>query len=306
MVAKTILVAGGTGLIGRPLTTALAADGHNVIVLTRGAQDASLPNGVKAAHWDGRTADGWSRLAGEADAIINLAGANISRWPWSKSYRAQIRSSRMDPGRAIVEALRANTHRPQVVIQIAGVGYYGDQGDREIDETAAVAGNDFLSSVSRDWEASTRAVVDLGVRQVILRTGVVLAGKGGVLAPFILQNNLFAGGPLGSGKQYISWIHIRDLVEIFRFLLAREDASGIYHGTAPEPVTNAAFGRAISRVMGRPFWLPAPAFALRLVLGGMSAVVLEGQRVLPRRLLAEGFQFMYPELQEALQAIFKN
>jgi uncharacterized protein (TIGR01777 family) len=302
---KNILIAGGAGLIGRALSAALARDGHAVYVLSRSPQAAGLPPGVQAVRWDGRTSDGWVQQAGEADVIINLAGANISRWPWTAKYRSLIRSSRVNAGRAIVEALNANTHRPELVIQIAGVGFYGDQGDRKIDETGA-PGTGFLASVSRDWEASTQPVTELGVRQVILRSGVVLAEKGGVLAPFLLQTRLYAGGPLGSGKQWISWIHIEDLVDIIRFVMNRQDASGIYNAAAPHPATNAEFGRTLARVLRRPYWLRAPAFALRLLLGGMSAVVLESQRVLPKRLLKMGFEFRYPKLQPALVSLLKK
>ncbi len=162
-------------------------------------------------------------------------------------------------------------------------------------------GNDYLAGVAADWEESTRPVAELGVRHVIMRTGVVLTPKGGVLAPFVLQNKLFAGGPLGSGRQWISWIHMQDLVRAINFLLEREDAAGVLNVTSPNPVTNAEFGRAVSRAMHRPYWLPAPAFMLRLVLGEMSTLVLDGQRVLPKRLLEMGFSFEYGELRKALE-----
>lgn len=299
-----IMLAGGTGLIGRALAQAFSQRQDEVWVLSRHPEAAALPPGAKAVQWDARTAQGWQDAAGQADAIINLAGANIGARPWTNERKRLIRASRVDSGRAIVEAVRLSPHKPQVVAQIAGVGYYGNAGDTPLDEQSP-QGDDFLAGVSADWEAATKPVADLGVRQVILRTGVVLAQKGGILAPFILQNRLFAGGPLGSGRQWISWIHIRDLVRAFEFLLDRQDAQGIYNVTAPEPLTNAEFERTVSQVMHRPYWLPAPAFALKAVLGEMSTLVLEGQRVLPKRLLELGFQFEFPTLQSALQDLIK-
>lgn len=295
-----ILIAGGTGLIGSALSKALVEDGHEVWVLTRSPGKAQLPVGVKAAAWDGKSAHGWGDLAGEADAIINLTGATLARWPWTEAYKKTIRSSRVNPGHAIVEAVRNAPRKPSVVIQIAGTGYYGNQGDRVLDESAA-KGNDFLARVGDDWESAVRPVQEMGVRYVVLRTAPVISREGGLLPPFKFQHNLFAGGPLGSGRQYIPWIHLSDLVQVFRFLLTRPDAEGVFNVAAPETLTNADFQRTVARVMRRPYWLPAPAFALRLVLGEMSVVVLEGQRVLPKRLQEMGFCFKYDRLMPALE-----
>ncbi len=295
-----IIVTGGSGLIGQALTSDLAESGHEVWVLSRHAGEASLPAGVRGTAWDAKTPRGWEQLATEADAIINLAGANIGARPWSNERKRLIRESRVQAGQAVVEAVRQSDHRPKVVLQIAGVGYYGIHGDEPLDETST-PGKDYLAGVAADWEESTKPVVELGIRHVIMRTGVVLSREGGVLAPFILQNRLFAGGPLGSGKQWISWIHIRDLIRAFQFFLDREDAQGVFNVTSPQPVTNTDFERAVARIMHRPYWIPAPAFMLRAVLGEMSTLVLTGQRVLPKRLLEMGFQFAYGELQKALE-----
>lgn len=294
-----VIVAGGTGLIGQALTAALAERGDEVWVLTRRPEEASLPGGVRAVGWDGRTAQGWGYLAAQADAVINLAGANIGARPWTNERKRLIRSSRVEAGQAIVEAVRQSEQRPKVVLQISGVGYYGVHNDELLDEDSP-AGTDYLASVAVDWVNATRPVTELGVRHVIMPTGVVLAKKSGVLAPFIFQNRLFAGGPLGSGRQWISWIHIRDLVRAFEFLMDREDARGIINTTSPDPVTNAGFERAVAKTMHRPYWAPTPAFMLRAVLGEMSKLILEGQRVYPRRLLEMGFQFEFDTLQKAL------
>jgi uncharacterized protein (TIGR01777 family) len=300
-----IVVAGGTGLIGQALVPDLVKRGHQVWVLSRQPGQVGLPDGVQAVGWDAKSPQGWEGVAAEADAMINLAGANIGARPWTNERKRLIRDSRVNAGQAIVAALREAGQRPRVVLQIAGVGYYGDRGDEPLDESAA-PGNDYLARVAADWENSTQAVEALGVRRVVLRAGVVLARKGGVLAPFVLQNRLFAGGPLGSGRQWISWIHILDLVHAFNFFLENQEAQGVINVTSPEPVTNVVFGRTVAQVMHRPFWAPAPAFALRAVLGEMSTLVLDGQRVLPKRLLEMGFRFEFGELKKALEDLLAS
>ena len=301
-----IIVTGGSGLIGQALTAALIQDGHQVWVLTRRPQEVQLLPGVEAVAWDGKTPQGWLHLVEQADAIINLAGANIGERPWTNERKRIIRSSRTDAGAAIVSALQNSAKKPAVVLQIAGVGYYGPHNDEILDEGSAL-GSDFLAGVARDWENATKPVAEMGVRHVIMRCGVVLTSeKGGVLDKFLLQHRLFVGGPLGSGKQWISWIHMQDLVNSFRFFLEREDASGVFNVVAPAPVTNGTFGRVLGKVMRRPYWLPVPGFALKLLLGEMSALVLTGQRVLPKRLQELGFQFRYPELRQALEEILQK
>lgn len=300
-----IIVAGGSGLIGRALIQALSQDGHVVWVLTRRPGEFRLSQGVQAAGWDGKTPQGWQHLVEQADAIINLSGANIGERPWTNERKQVLRASRVDSGAAITAAVEQSAKRPAVVLQIAGVGYYGPHGDDILDEQAA-AGNDFLASVAQDWENSTKGVSSLGVRHVIMRTGVVLTPKGGVINPFLLQHRLFAGGPLGSGKQWMSWVHIQDLVNSFRFFLDCADASGVFNITAPKPVTNATFGRTLGKVMRRPYWLPVPSFALKILLGEMSTIILTGQRVVPQRLLEMGFQFQFPGLRQALEDLLRT
>lgn len=306
-VPKKIIITGGSGLIGNALTKAFVSRGDQVWILSRHPEEVHLPEGAKAVRWDGKTAQGWGSLVAGADVIINLAGANIGARPWTNVRKQLIRSSRVDAGRAIVEAVQQNPHTGDQlsVLQIAGVGYYGDQGDQPLDEQSP-AGQDFLASVAADWENASKPVAGLGARHIILRTGVVLSPKGGILAPILLQNQLFMGGPLGSGRQWISWIHLQDLVRVIDFVLTREDIEGVLNAVAPEPLTNADFGRTVSEKMHRPFWIPAPAFMLRAVLGEMSTLILEGQRVLPRRLMELGFQFEFPTLQEALDDLLKQ
>jgi uncharacterized protein len=300
-----ILIAGGSGLIGKELINVLQIAEHDIAVLTRSPQEVDLPAGVEPVGWDAETTEGWGYRAAWADAIINLAGANIGARPWTNERKRIILESRQNAGRAIVDAVRQAEKKPAVVLQIAGVGYYGPQDGNLIDEQAP-PGDDYLANVGVDWENSTRPVAEMGIRHVVMRAGVVLSPEGGALKPFLLQHRMFSGGPLGSGKQWISWIHPRDLVRSIQFFLDRDDTSGVFNVTSPEPVTNAEFGRTLGKIMRRPYWFPIPAFALYAVLGEMSTVVLTGQRVHPKRLLEMGFQFEFSDLRRALMDLLQK
>jgi hypothetical protein len=301
-----VLITGGTGLIGRALAANLVADGHEVIVLSRNPQRATgLPAGVRAEGWDARTAEGWGSLADGADAIVNLAGENLAGagfFParWTAERKRLIRESRLNAGQAVVQAVEAATQKPHVVIQASAVGYYGPRGDEVITEESP-PGDDFLARLCVDWEASTAAVEEMGVRRAVIRTGIVLSREGGTLPRLLLPYRLFVGGPFGSGRQYYSWIHIADEVAAIRFLMENEAASGPFNLTAPNPLPNAEFGKVLGRVLRRPSAVPVPGFAMRLLLGEVATVVLDGQRVLPRRLQELGFTFRFPELEAALR-----
>jgi uncharacterized protein (TIGR01777 family) len=304
-----ILITGGTGLIGRALSANLAADGHEVVVLSRSPERAKdLPDRVRAEFWDARTADGWAHLADGANAIVNLAGANLAGSSfipsrWTAERKRIIRESRTQAGQAVVEAVKQAGTKPGMVIQASGVGYYGFTGDERLTEDAP-PGDDFLAQLaSRDWEPSTEAVESMGVRRAIIRTGAVLDRKEGALPRLLFQYRLFVGGPIGGGRQWLSWIHPADAVAAIRYLIERQEASGPFNLTAPEPKPNAEFGRALGRVMGRPSFVPIPGLPLRLALGEISSVVLEGQRVIPRRLLDLGFEFRFPMAEAALKDV---
>lgn len=214
-----------------------------------------------------------------------------------------ILQSRLDAGRAIVQAVKVATIKPKVVIQASGVGYYGAHGDEPLDESSP-PGDDFLSDVARQWEASTKAVEAMGVRHVVIRTGAVLERDGGVLPQLLLPFRLFIGGRLGSGQAWFSWIHREDEVEAIRFLIDNDDARGAFNLTAPEPLKMRDFCHLLGHLTGRPSWLPVPGFALRLLFGEMAeALLLSGQRALPRRLQQAGFHFEYPTAEAALKAI---
>ncbi len=301
-----IVMTGGTGLIGRALCAALSAKGHLITVLSRNPDSArNMAAGVSVEEWDAKTTAGWGGLVDGADAVINLAGAGIADARWSDQRKQLIRKSRIDAGLALQEAIKAAATKPKVFVQASAVGYYGqDHGDEIITEEAP-AGSDFLAKVCFDWELSTAPISQMGIRRVILRTGVVLSTKGGALPKMLLPFKFFAGGPLGNGKQWVPWIHIDDEVRAILYLLDHEQTEGAYNLTAPNPVTNQQLSAIIGAQMGRPAFMPAPAFALKAALGEMSTVLLDGQRAVPQRLEAAGFTFTYATAQEALSQLLK-
>jgi uncharacterized protein (TIGR01777 family) len=308
-----IIITGGTGLIGKALAESLAADQHDVIVLSRSPEEAILPAGVRAERWDGRTPSGWGALADGADAIVNLAGESIGgenmvalmTKRWTPERKQLIRSSRVNAGMAVQQAIEAAKQKPKVMIQASAVGYYGVRGDEEITESTP-AGDDALAKICLDWEATTVNIEEMGVRRAVIRTaGVVMSTRGGALPFMLLPFKLFAGGPLGSGKQWFSWIHIRDQVRAIRFLIDDPDARGAFNVCAPNPLTNADLSHVIGRVMRRPSFMPTPAFAMRLLLGEKATLVLDGQRQMPKRLQQMGFQFRFPDVESALRDLLK-
>jgi hypothetical protein len=279
-----VVITGGSGLIGRHLARSLAGDGREVVVLSRRPEAvAGLPAGARAEGWDGRTAAGWGHLV-EGAAVVHLAGEGIATGRWTEARKRRIRESRVESSRAVVEA----------------VGYYGPRGEEDVAEDHP-PGADFLARTCVEWEAAGAPVEALGVRRPLLRTGVVLARDGGALPKMLLPFRLFAGGPVGSGRQWMPWIHLADEVGAIRFLLDHPTATGPFNLASPNPVTNREFSRALGRVLRRPSFLPAPAFALRLALGEMADVVLTGQRAVPRRLEGLGYLFRFPTAEAALK-----
>jgi uncharacterized protein len=302
-----VIITGGTGLIGRQLAASLVENGHNAVVLSRDPQrhQEQMADGVQLVAWDAQSPQGWGELADGADAMVNLVGENLSAKPWSPAQKRRIRESRLNGGKALVEAIRQAKNKPKVLIQASGVNYYGPCGDEIITEDHP-AGSDFLSQVCVDWEASTAEVEKMGVRRAITRSGVVLDKKEGALPRFLLQFRLFAGGPLGNGRQWLSWIHPQDEINAIRFLIDHPDARGAFNLASPNPKTNRDFGKAIGRVLHRPALIPVPAFTIKLVFGEMSIVVLKGQRAVPQRLVDMGFQFSHPEIQEAVKDVISK
>lgn len=296
-----IIITGGSGLIGRALATDLARNSHKVIIISRRPERIiSLPAGVRAERWDGRTAEGWYSLADGADAIVNLAGENISSGRWTDERKHTILQSRLNAGQAVVQAVKAATRKPRVVIQASGIGYYGPCGNEEITEETP-PGHDFLGSLATEWESSTASLEALGVRRAVIRTGVVLSIEGGALPRMLLPFRFFVGGRLGSGRQWLPWIHIADEVGAICFLIENEAASGPFNLSAPIPLTNAEFSHLLRRQLRRPALMPTPEFALRLLFGEMATALLDGQRAIPKRLVQLGFKFRFPEAGPALR-----
>lgn len=306
-----VIVTGGAGFIGRALAADLATAGDEVVVLSRDpATVTGLPAGVRAERWDGRSAAGWGHLAAGALAIVNLAGENLAGSGflparWTPERKQLIRRSRLDAGQAVVEAVQAVQVKPAAVIQASGIGYYGPRADRLLTE-ADQPGADFLAELAVAWEASTAPVAQLGVRHVSIRSGVVLSPTEGALHRLLLPFKLYAGGPLGSGRQGFSWIHPADETAAIRFLIESTNATGAFNLCAPEPLTNVEFGKVIGKVLARPSWLPAPVFTLKLALGEVASMVLEGQRAMPKKLLDLDFQFRFPDAESALRDLLRN
>lgn len=304
-----VAVTGATGFVGSRLVNRLQQDGHQILVLTRDAERARLfptvafPNVEIVAYTPLESGD-WQNCISGCDGVVNLAGAPIAESRWTPERKQEILASRQIGTEKIVEAIARANPRPAVLINSSAIGYYGTSETATFDETSP-AGNDFLAQVCQAWEAEAEKVKQLGTRLVILRTGIVL-GMGGAIAKMLLPFQLFAGGPLGSGQQWFSWIHLDDLVSLILQALTESTVEGVLNATAPQPVKMAELCQTLGQVLNRPSWLPVPAFALELLLGDAAQVVLEGQQVLPKRTQAAGFQYQYLTVKQALQDILKG
>jgi uncharacterized protein (TIGR01777 family) len=302
-----IFLTGGTGLVGVRLVRALRKRGDDVVVLSRRA-DAWQRVGldVEIITGDPTEPGPWQDQVTACDAVVNLAGAGLFDKRWNPAYKALVRDTRVRATENVVAALARQPGRsdgtPKVLVSGSAIGYYGPHGDEELDE-ASPPGNDFLSQACVAWEAAANTAA--GVRVALIRTGIVLDRRGGALRQLWTPFKLGVGGPVGSGNQFMSWIHHADEVGIILLALDHPDARGPLNATAPQPVTNKAFGKALGRALGRPAVLPTPAFALRLALGEVAALVTTGQRVLPRRAEALGYQFQYPDIDPALRQIVR-
>lgn len=301
-----VVIAGGTGLIGRQLTKELVRHDHEVVLLSRNPDKViSVPQGVDVALWDGRTADGWGDLINNSQAIVNLAGENIAGDGFlpsrlSEARKQRIRDSRVMSTEALVLAIGAADKKPNVFVQSSAIGYYGFHGDEKLTEESS-PGDDFFAEW-KEWERVSEPLEEIGVRRVIIRTGIYFSTReGSALNRLVLPFKLFAGGPIGDGQQYLSWIHEDDESRAIRYLVEDENAYGPFNLTAPNPATNAEVGRTIAQVLGRPYYMPAPEFVFNLAFGEVGALVTKGQRVMPARLLEQGFDFEFPELDLALR-----
>jgi uncharacterized protein len=294
-----VMIAGGTGMIGWALAQDLVKDGHEVVILTRQLNPMRLDEKrIRFVHWDGKTAGDWTHELENTDAVVNLIGENLSNGRWTIEQKSRIVSSRVDAGKAFVEGFEKTKNKPAVFIQASGSGAYGTCEERVFEETDQY-GNDFLADVTKEWEGSTFPIEQMRVRRVIIRSGVVLGKGKGALRLMLLPFKLFVGGVLGSGRQWISWIHLQDEVRAIRFLLENEQANGIINLSAT-PVRNAQFSVSAARALHRPNWFPMPAFLLRAALGEMSTMVLDGQNISSEKIERLGFKFLYPKIDEAL------
>lgn len=296
-----ITISGASGLIGRRLMKVLAADGHQLLVLSRHA-GTNLPAGVRLFSWDPARGEPPADSLSGADAVIHLAGERVAQ-RWNTEVKRKIAASRVDGTRNLVLALAKLTKRPQALVCASAIGYYGSRGDEILTESSA-PGSDFLADICVKWERAAREAESLGMRVVSVRTGIVLDARGGALARMLPPFRMGAGGPLASGRQWMSWIHTADLAALFRHALLNP-VSGPINGVSPNPVTNADFTRALASTVRRPAFFPMPAVALKLMFGEMSEVLLASQRVLPKAAEAAGFRFQFMDLGAAFSDLLK-
>ncbi len=298
-----VVIAGGTGFIGRALARSLVRDGHEVVILSRTAPARAPRDGVSFARFDGKSGEGFASHLDGAWALVNLIGENVASGRWTATRKRRIVESRLGAGRACMDALGRVSRLPEVLVQASATGFYGDRGDAAVDE-GAPRGRGFLAELAERWEASTAGAEALGVRRVVARSAVVLGRGGGALPRMLAPYRFFVGGPIGSGRQYFPWIHLDDEVRAIRLLMERPDASGPYNLAAPVPVTQDGLAAAMGRALGRPAWLRVPGWLLRLTLGEMAReLLLGGALVVPRRLAALGFSFRFESLDAALADI---
>lgn len=303
-----VAITGATGFVGSRLVERLHSKGQTVLVLTRNTTFAqkvfpsqAFPN-VEIID-STPISDSWQDAISGCDAVVNLAGEPIGEGRWTPERKQEILNSRKLTTQKIVEAIQIANPKPSVLVNASAIGYYGTSETATFDETSA-SGNDFLAQVCQTWEAEAKKVEASGVRLVILRFGIVL-GNGGALGKMITPFKLFAGGPIGSGKQWFSWIHLDDIVNLILQALNKSEMQGVYNATAPNPVRMSELSQTMGQVMNRPSWLPVPSFAIEALLGDGAIVVLEGQQVQPKRTLETGFEYQYPNLKPALAQILK-
>lgn len=292
-----ILITGATGFIGRSLSERLIEKGHEVFALTRNPSKKYERNMVYLV-WNGITIE---NIPAGIEAVVNLAGESIFSLRWTGGKKEKIILSRVNSGKALCNAVKNKLISPRLLIQASAVGYYGDSNDEQ--DESSPSGRMFLSRVTGTWEESTKEVENYGVRRCIVRLGIVL-GKGGMLSKIIPLFRMYMGGVIGCKEKWVSWIHIDDAVNAIIFLIEKENAVGVYNLTSPNPVRNADFYKKISEVLKKPCWLNVPEFLLRILMGEVAEeLLLRNQRIIPRRLLKEGYRFIYPELKKALESI---
>jgi hypothetical protein len=299
-----ILMTGGTGFVGSYLAARLSKEGQEVTILIRSSAEArGVAPGVSFVQGDPTRKGAWQDAIRNHDAAINLAGAPIFT-KWTDEQKRAIRESRVNTTRNLVEGVETKPGKSFALFSASAVGYYGFHGDEELTEESP-SGQDFLATVALEWEAEALKAQQKGARVVITRFGIVLGAGGGALGQMIPLFKKFVGGPIGSGRQWFSWVHLQDLTEAFLFVLKHPELSGPVNVCSPNPVRNKELAKALGKALHRPSFLPVPGFMIKLVLGEFGSVILKGQRVLPRRLLESGFVFQYPQIEKALASILR-
>ena len=302
-----IAITGATGFVGSRLVERLSASGHQILVLTRNLAAAqkvfpksAFPN-LEIVAYTPTASGAWQEAIAGCDGVVNLAGEPIAEKRWTPQQKQEILNSRKLGTQKIVEAIALANPKPKVLVNASAIGYYGTSETATFDETSP-PGKDFLAEVCQAWEAEAQKVTQAGVRLVILRLGIVL-GQGGAIAKMIAPFKVFAGGPLGTGRQWFSWIYLDDLVNLIIQALTKPEIEGVFNATAPNPVRMSELAQTMGEIMQRPSWLPVPSFALETLLGEGAMVVLEGQQVLPQRTQASGFNYQYSTVKQALKEI---
>ncbi len=305
-----VAITGATGFVGSRLVERLHAQGNQILVFSRNPAKAkqvfpanTYPN-LEIIAYTPTESGSWQQSIAGCDAVVNLSGEPIAEKRWTSEQKQTILNSRKLGTQKIVEAINQANPKPSVLVSSSAIGYYGTSETAAFDETSS-AGNDFLSTVCKEWETEAQKVKDSGTRLVIVRTGIVL-GMGGALAKMLPPFKMFAGGPIGSGRQWFSWIHRDDLVNLILFALSHPEIEGVLNGTAPNPVRMNELAQTLGEVLNRPSWLPVPSFVLEGLLGDGAQVVLEGQQVLPKRTLSQKFEYQYSTLKPALTEIVKE
>ncbi len=302
-----IIIAGGSGFIGTELIQRLLDSEHEIVLLSRNPNAVRLKQNdlLRILPWDGQTIGEWSEFIDGADAVINLSGENIAARRWSQKQKARLVNSRIEPTRAIIQSINKAEKKPRVLINASAVGYYGNYGSGEITESQT-HGDGFLANLCLQWEREAMEADKLGLRVVLIRIGIVLEPSGGALKKMLLPFKLYAGGPLGSGKQWFPWIHREDVLNVILFALENDSLLGAVNVTSPSPVTMKEFACSLGKVMGKPSWISVPSVILKIGLGEMSEMLLGGRRIIPKKLLDNSFVFQYPDLDNALDGLMKK
>lgn len=297
-----VLVTGATGFVGQRVVKQLIASGDEVVVLTRNVAKGALNLGSKCKfyNWNDTTTLPPMEAFDGVEGVINLIGEGIADKRWDEEQKKKLHDSRIISTERLIDAIKAMPKKPRVLVSASGVGIYGNRGDEEITEESSVA-NDFLANLCKEWEAAAFKAKELGLRVAVIRTGVALGKGGGALKKMLPIFKLGAGGPVGSGKQYMSWIHVEDLAQMYVDTLKTPAIDGVLNGTAPYPATSKEFAKTLGKMVNRPAFAPVPGFALKMVFGEMSAVLLEGQKVLPKKFKSYKFRYRYPTLEMALK-----